>query len=212
MACKYSNSIIALNKRDADELKRIYKAQNINIIPISLIDSYSNTSVDNTNIPPTFIFTGNNWYANIHGITWFIDNVLEHVDIKLQITGRRMDELKDKFEHPKIEFLGFVDDLPAVLKAADYVLLPIFMGSGMKVKTCEALMYGKHIIGTTESFEGYNIEHSKVGALCNTKEEFIEAINQLCSVERNKFNKESRSYYDNYFSFDAPLEKFNDLI
>ncbi len=39
----------------------------------------------------------------------------------------------------------------------DYIISPIFVGGGMKVKTCEALMYGKNIIGTSESFEGYDI-------------------------------------------------------
>ena len=28
----------------------------------------------------------------------------------------------------------------------------------MKVKTCEALMYGKNILGTTETFEGYELD------------------------------------------------------
>ena len=41
----------------------------------------------------------------------------------------------------------------------------------MKVKTCEALMFGKNIIGTKEAFEGYELDYQKVGAMCNTKEE-----------------------------------------
>lgn len=38
------------------------------------------------------------------------------------------------------------------------MVMPIFSGSGMKVKTAEALMYGKFLIGTKEAFEGYEID------------------------------------------------------
>lgn len=211
-ACKYSDSLVALNDRDGEGLKKIYKTDKPNIIPISLTDSLQKPKNNVTKNPPTLLFTGNNWYANIHGINWFIENVLDHVDIKLQITGHRMDKLSDKFNHPKIEFLGFVDDLASVMAEADYIILPIFIGSGMKVKTCEALMHGKNIIGTQESFEGYNIQPSKVGALCETKEEFIESINSLCFSERSKFNPDSRDYFLNHYSFEATLPQFKSLL
>lgn len=46
----------------------------------------------------------------------------------------------------------------------------------MKIKTCEGLMFGKNILGTSKAFEGYDLNYCKVGAVCNTKEEFIESI------------------------------------
>lgn len=212
MACKYSHKLIALNQRDIIELKRIYKVSNIKLIPISLKDRFNGKTDELTDTPATFLFTGNNWYANVHGILWFIDNVLDHVNIKLQITGHRMDVLKDKFNHPKIEFLGFVNDLDEVLYNADFILLPIFLGSGMKVKTCEALMFGKNIIGTAESFQGYQLDYEKVGALCNTKTEFIQAINRFSERKINKFNIESRNYFLQAYSYKATLKYFKNLI
>lgn len=211
-ACRYSDTLIALNKRDEAGLIKRYKASGIHLVPISLPDNFYNVDTGTTKTPPSFLFTGNNWYANIHGIRWFIDNVLDHVNIKLQITGHKMDALKSTFAHPKIEYLGFVDDLGAVLNEADYILIPIFYGSGMKVKTCEALMHGKHIIGTTEAFEGYELDYSKVGALCNTKHEFISAINKLTARELDKFNAHSRNYYLQKYSFKATLEQFKSLL
>ncbi|MFZ5940857.1 MAG: glycosyltransferase [Bacteroidota bacterium] len=209
MACRHADQIIALNSRDSKELERIYGARNVDIIPISLTDQFEgDPEGEQTTIPPTFIFTGNNWYANLHGLDWFISNVLNEVDITLQITGYKMDELRDRYIHPKIDFLGFVKDLPAAIRAADYVLAPVFIGSGMKVKTCEALMYGKNIVGTTESFEGYDVDFNRVGARCDTKEEFIEAIRRLSSEKRDKFNHYSRSRFLDFYSFDATLKLF----
>ncbi len=138
--------------------------------------------------------------------------MLNHVNIKLQIVGSGMDKLKHKYKHPKIDFLGYVRDLKFVIMDSDYILSPIFKGSGMKVKTCEALMYGKNIIGTTEAFEGYEIDFKKVGAVCNTKKEFIYTLNNYASIKREKFNYYSREYFLSKYSFNATLEKFNELI
>jgi polysaccharide biosynthesis protein PslH len=211
-ACRYSDHIITVNKRDLYSIKKYYNVRDVSVIPISLADKFEGPAAGLIADPPTFLFTGNNWYANIHGINWFIDNVLDSVNIKLQITGHNMDALRDKYHHPKIDFLGFVEDLPKIINEADFMLSPVFLGSGMKVKTCEALMYGKNMVGTDESFVGYDIDPDKVGAICNTKDEFIESINRLCKGKLSKFNPYSRKYYLDSYSFEATLKMFEKLL
>lgn len=211
-AVKYSDKLVVLNNRDGDELQKRYGIAKIHIIPISLLDTFKEKQTEHTSIPPTLLFIGNNWYPNIHGLKWFVNNVLDHVDIKLQIVGTGMDVLKANFTHPKIEFHGYVPSLSTILMNADYIICPIFIGSGMKVKTCEALMYGKNIIGTKEAFEGYDLNYQKVGAICNTKEEFIDTIEQYCYVTREKFNEYSRKYFLEKYSFQATLTQFEDLL
>lgn len=211
-ACTNSDKIVALTQRDSQELHRIYGAESIVIIPISLTDIFKKKPDQIISTPPTCLFIGNYWYANIHGLNWFVKNVLDHVDVKLQIIGTGMDVLKEKFLHPRIEFLGYVPDLSVILINADYFICPIFLGSGMKVKTCEALMYGKNIIGTKEAFEGYEIDYMKVGAVCDTKEEFISAIKNCCSDKKERFNEHSRKYFLEKYSFQATLTKFDELL
>lgn len=85
--------------------------------------------------------------------------------------------MDDEFKtNPKVQVHDFADDLSLFYDAADFVISPIFLGSGMKTKTGEALMHGKAVLGTTEAFEGYDIDCSKAGARCDTAEEFIRAI------------------------------------
>ena len=211
-ACKYSDKIVVLNKRDGNKLHGLYGLKNFIVIPISLSDSYKSQINELTEVPPTLLFVGNNWYANIHGLKWFVNNVLNYVNIKLQIVGSDMDKLEKNFVHPKIEFLGYVPDLSEILTKADYVLSPIFLGGGMKVKTCESLMYGKNIIGTSEAFEGYEIDPMKVGAICRNEEDFIDAIKNYCSIKREKFNKYSRQSFLEKYSFQATLIKYEELL
>ena len=44
---------------------------------------------------------------------------------------------------------------PHLAAGAALVIAPIFDGSGMKTKVAEALMHGKHVVGTPEAFSGY---------------------------------------------------------
>lgn len=212
-ACSYSDIIIALNKRDAILLENKYKCSVDRIIPISLIDIY-NTDRENRleclthNKKIQALFIGSNFPPNINGISWFVNNVLPKVQIKLRIIGKGMGILIDKFNDSNIEIIDFVEDLSFYIKEADFIVLPIFEGSGMKVKTCEALMFGKNIIGTSEAFCGYDIDFHGVGAICNTKMEFIEAINDFTINPRPKFNEYSRYIYLEKYSFDQTLKDF----
>ena len=215
-AMQYSDIAVALNARDAAELQDIYGQRAMEIIPISFIDKAPKPSdtalLEKTQTPPLCVFIGNNWYPNIHGLRWFVDKVLDKVDIRLQIVGTGMDALRSQFQHPRIEFLGFVKDLDTVMTQSDFMLSPIFLGSGMKVKTCESLMYGKNIIGTKEAFEGYEMDLKRIGAQCDTEEEFISAFKKFEMQPLERYNRYSREVFIDRYSFEATLRKFKKLI
>ncbi|MFD2834034.1 glycosyltransferase family 4 protein [Gramella sp. AN32] len=216
-AVKFSDQVIVLNERDLMDLDEIYKLPHISthIIPISFKDSYHLEKInlqEQTIIPPVFLFVGSDWFANIHGITWFVEEILDHVDIKLQIAGGASNVLKKKFINSKIQFLGFVPDLASVIVNADFILAPLFKGGGMKVKICEALMYGKNIVGTKEAFMGYDLDLQQTGAECNNKSDFIRVLNECSSSKRQKFNIYNRNRFLESYSFTSTLEKFKRVL
>jgi hypothetical protein len=69
-------------------------------------------------------------------------------------------------------------------------------------------MYGKNIIGTDEAFEGYDLDYEKAGARCNTKEEFITAINHFSSYQYPLFNIYSRKMFVNNYSEKERKKRF----
>lgn len=217
LTIKYSNLVIVLNNRDNKFLKSIYKKDANLILPLTLKDKFNNKIINNLqsncNNDLTYIFVGSNFFANIEGITWFIENVSKNISGKLQIIGSGMEILKEKYGHyQNIEILGFVDDLSYYYINADFVIIPIFSGSGMKTKTTEALMYGKTIFGTTEAFEGFELDYDKVGALCNSKEEFIKSINDYINGPRSKFNQYSRDIFLKKYSNSAVKQNLENLL
>ena len=214
-SCRYADRTIALSQRDDEALHHRYGRHANQLIPIAFEDRYNNATPDTslTAVPPLCVFLGSYFPANAEGIEWFVKNVLPKVDIRMQIVGKGMDKLKEAdWMHPGIEVQSNVPDLKPVFEAADIMVLPIFKGSGMKVKTCESLMYGKNIIGTPEAWAGYDLDYAQAGACCLTVDEFVAAINDFCSHPRPHFNAYSREVFVNQYSADRMVDKFRAVI
>lgn len=214
-SCRYADSTIALSHRDDNELFRRYGRHADQLIPVAFVDRYQRDTytTEPTAATPLCMFLGAYFPANVEGIEWFVKNVLPHVKIRMQIVGKDMDKLKEAdWMQSGIEVLCNVPDLEPLFEAADIMVLPIFKGSGMKVKTCESLMYGKNIIGTPEAWSGYDIDTAKAGASCLTEDEFVAAINDFCHNPRPRFNTYSRKMFVEHYSSDCMIDKFRAAI
>ena len=155
------------------------------------------------------LFFGGYYIPNVNGINWFVDNVLNKIDdeIELLIAGREMDRLNEKSYPSNVKIEGFVEKIDDVYKDADIIVSPIFEGGGMKVKVAEAIAYGKIVIGSDESYEGYqekipDIYWNKFFYRANSAEEFVDKINIALNSDPNMlhFNREIREVYEENFS------------
>lgn len=214
-ACRYSDKIITLNPRDDDEIFRRYRRRGDVIIPVAFKDKYQRDSYPAamTAQQPLCLFLGAYFPPNNEGILWFVQNVLPHVNIRMKVVGKGMARLKEEEPALKdIEVIGDAPDLLPYFEAADIMVLPIFKGSGMKVKTCESLMYGKNIIATDEAFVGYDVDYDRVGGKCNSAEEFIARIKDFEQTPRPRFNAYSRQMFLEKYTEEAVEEKFISIL
>ncbi len=214
-SCRYADKTIALSTRDDNELYRRYGRHADQLVPVAFVDRYQRNSYPSETIgnPPLCMFLGAYFPANVEGIEWFVKNVLPLVNIRMQIVGKGMEKIKEAdWMRDDIEVLSNVPNLEPLFVAADIMVLPIFKGSGMKVKTCESLMYGKNIIGTPEAWSGYELDFNKAGACCETAEEFVAAINNLCQGERPRHNTYSRQVFIEQYSAEQMIDKFRMIL
>lgn len=212
LACKYADKIITLNKADRNRVKELYGRVSSSI-PITMKDDYhdiSPTEIRTTDNPPKALFVGSYFPGNIKGLKWFCEEVLPKVNINLDIIGSGMEAMRNEIKpSQKLIIRGRTEDLTPYYEQADFVVLPIISGGGMKVKTAEALKYGKFIIGTKEALEGYELD-GNVAQECNSKEDFIKAINNFHL--KKKYNPISRNTFKNKFSYEQSLKLFEQCI
>jgi len=181
--------IISLNNRDATLLKKHYGRDVDLILPITFDDYFVEpiecqilaTEEKYDQSPLKLLFLSTLFMATEHGISWFVSNIMPHVNAELIIVGRDFERLSNKLERENVKVIGTVNEVPPYYFSVDAVVSPIFSGGGMKVKTAEALMYGKTMFATDEALEGYEVEGLENIYRCNSALEFIASINNYAN-------------------------------
>ena len=165
------------------------------------------------------LFVGSSYYPNVIGIRWFVKNVLPELDknIQLIIVGRGLEFLKKEFQDSRVNVVGTVETPVPYYLDADIFIAPLFDGGGMKVKSIEAISYGKCFVGTEESLHGFWEEFSdsvrnKFIYKVNTKEEWIAIINKLATQDTYKFNNTVFNDFYSHFSYETMKKSFEEQL
>lgn len=205
-AVKYSDKVVSLSERDSRLLRRLYGRGATNIAPMVMEDKCPVSFLLPTGTPPEqfALFVGGTFYANRQGISWFVREVAPRIDFPVYVVGRGFEAYRADLEVPgKVIVVGEVDSLADWYHRAQFVIAPIFDGSGMKTKVAEALMYGKKIMGTTEAFSGYENVTNHAGWMCDTVDEFVGAIELARKTIDVSFDFDLRDLYEQYYSMEA---------
>ncbi len=209
MATQYADVLICLTRRDSDRIYELYGRRPDVKIPITFKDIYNESKVK-IDKNKGLLFVGSLFPPNYDGIKWFVDNVMIQLpDIKLTIVGKNFEIKKEQLEKDNVTVVGTVDNLSDYYYTYPVIVMPIQYGAGMKVKTAEALMYGKIIIATDEALEEYDIGETKGIHRCNTASEFVNAI---LSVFKDLDENETRSVFLKKYEFSVAQQKYGEII
>jgi len=122
---------------------------------------------------------------NYDGVMWFLDNCWKELlennsDYRFRIIGKWSEGTKVRIEgmYSNVEFAGFVDDLGEAL-AGTVMIVPLRVGSGIRMKILEAGAYGIPVVSTRVGAEGLMINEGEDILLADGAKEFIDAIVRL---------------------------------
>lgn len=211
-AARYADHIFTLNQKDRRRVERLYGRQSV-VIPITLHDNYHDLDETGTlraTGSPKALFVGSYFPGNTVGLKMFCEQVLPQANIHLTVVGSGMEKFRGEVKpDPKLTVHGAVDDLTPFYEQADLMVLPIITGGGMKVKTAEALKYGKYIVGTQEAFEGYDLTEAEA-TLCRTPGDFVKALNSY--NRKFRYCPAARRAFKERFSTERSLQLFREAI
>ena len=211
LTARYADRCIVLNNRDSDLFYQYYGYRPYEKIPI-MLKGRTNNRCDKHHGKETklhALFVGANYLPNVKGLFWFVENVVKEIDFPftLDVVGLEMEKHRTEIEliSSCVNVIGTVDDLSPYYIASDVVVIPVFEGGGMKIKTGEAFAFGKVVCGTTESLMGYSdvAEESFIGNeifVCDDKDSFITALTELFHREYAIYNPELPIWVEENFS------------
>jgi glycosyltransferase involved in cell wall biosynthesis len=100
------------------------------------------------------------WIPNQEGLLWFINKVwvplkMDYPEWEFFIAGRNASKaFEDKLTRLPVKFMGEVPDAAQFIDDYDVMVVPLFSGSGMRIKIIEAMARGKCVVTTTIGKEG----------------------------------------------------------
>jgi glycosyltransferase involved in cell wall biosynthesis len=216
-AVRFSDDVVTLTERDGDLLRRIYGRGQSSTFPMFLARERSTGDHDRLayRLPggvKYVLFVGGAFYANVSGVSWFAREVSPHLPFKTLIVGAGFEKHRPELEqHENVIVVGRVEDLRPYYEGAALVVAPIFDGSGMKTKVAEALMFGKVVIGTPESFVGYERPLGSVCISCSSASEFIFAI-QTLAPKAEQMRDDALAFFASEFSEAAAMVRMKALL
>ncbi|MBO4542277.1 MAG: glycosyltransferase family 4 protein [Bacteroidales bacterium] len=177
------DAIITLSQVDKDKLEQV--GVNTKIFTSFAIVNMKRQICLSSNINNRLSFVGPSTNPpNIEAVRWFLDNCWNSLLLKgnyqLQIVGHWDDRLQQKImtQYRDVSFTGFVDDLSKVLKDT-IMIVPITIGSGIRMKMLEAASIGIPIVSTSVGVEGLPFINNEHCLISDNPNGFIDAIIQL---------------------------------
>tara|TARA_A100001015_G_C15036944_1_gene736937 strand:+ start:725 stop:1426 length:702 start_codon:yes stop_codon:yes gene_type:complete len=135
------------------------------------------------------VYVGDMTFVRNHeGVSWFIRNVIPLLGnqylkcFHFQFIGKNINFDLDENEFPEntsIEFSGFTKDLDGELRTAQIAIIPVWGGSGIRLKTLTLIGSGLPTISTPDALEGLDFLDEKSVIIANDKEDFKNGLLQM---------------------------------
>jgi polysaccharide biosynthesis protein PslH len=128
--------------------------------------------------PVQLLFVGSCYYGpNERGLSWFVREALpavrERVTVAFDVVGRPPQR---PVAAPEVRYVGSVPSVEPHYERAHAVVVPLFEGSGTRLKVVEAMAHGRPVISTALGAEGLPVRANEHFLRAETPREFAEAV------------------------------------
>jgi len=183
MMLKY-DGILTLSESDRDILAKEISHPNIIYSPPCIdIDHFKRKSqLDKVNKVVFLCNAGH--YPNIDALNYFFHNIypelnVNNFQIPICITGKHDKKFRSQFIGAKnVEWAGFVEDIRNILCGA-ISIAPIRIGTGIRVKLLESMLFGCPVVSTTIGISGIPHRSNYDCVVADDPKSFAKAIINL---------------------------------
>ncbi|MGZ3686844.1 MAG: glycosyltransferase family 4 protein [Bdellovibrionota bacterium] len=135
------------------------------------------------------------WKPNREGLEWFLQNVWPEAaatsaDLRLRVAGAGDGSWLERYRGlPRLEILGRVPEVAEYYRSSTAALVPVFYGSGTRVKAIEASSYSRACISTQLGVEGIGLDERTSYFRAETREQWLELLRSLTPESAEKRGK-----------------------
>lgn len=156
---------------------------------------------------------------NPEGAIWFVKEILPIIKksipyVKFYIVGK--DPVSELLEitDESVVVTGFVDDLDTYYELANFVVIPILHGGGVKLKLLEAIGRGKVVISTSCGVRGTDFKNNQHLFVRDTANDFAQ---QCIALLRNptlgeKVRQQAIALFKEKYTWEVIGQKYLELL
>lgn len=154
------------------------------------------------------LFVGSGYAPNRDGLAWLLSEVwprLQTTTARLDVVGDAGQALAGHVLPPMVHLHGQVTELEAAYREADLCLNPVQYGSGLKIKTVEALAHGRALVCSPHGARGLEAWAGQAFVVADGTAQFAAAIDQLLAdaARRRQLAVSALQVVCNSFNADA---------
>ncbi|MCT4664968.1 MAG: glycosyltransferase [Flavobacteriales bacterium] len=154
-----------------------------------------------------------NWQPNIEAVEWFVEKVWKPVfakkpNLKLFLGGKDMPEKYFDMQKYGIHAEGYIPHGDAYMQNHGSLIVPLFSGSGIRIKVVDALSLQVPVISTDIGVEGIGLIQDKHFLQANTDKEFQEAILSMNMEKINFLTENSTNFALENFDSKKSISRF----
>jgi glycosyltransferase involved in cell wall biosynthesis len=154
------------------------------------------------------IFVANFAYEpNRNALRFLLGEVLPRVwaqlpDAQLTLVGPGLEGREDPYD-PRVETLGFIEDLRAAYARACCAVVPLLQGGGTPLKLIEALAYGLPVIATPRAVAGLTVRDGEHCLIADGPEAFAGALIRVLREGAPELARRGRELAAERYSIEA---------
>jgi glycosyltransferase involved in cell wall biosynthesis len=140
---------------------------------------------------------------NRTGLRFLLDEVFPRVwatlpDARLTLVGAGLEQPPS--DDPRVEALGFVDDLGAAYASASCAVVPLLHGGGSPLKFIEALAYGLPVIATPRAAAGLEVRDGEHCLIAPDGDAFAAALIRVLGEGASELGRRGRLLAEHSYS------------
>ena len=206
--------ILAIQEHDAQVLRQMLPEREVICAPIAISVHQISGAVQ---VPGRCLFVGSYVDHNVVGLNWFLETVWPIIlardpDATLHVCGEVCKSVTGQFG--QVRLLGRVENLDEEYGAAEVCLVPLHVGSGLKIKLVQALSYGRVCVSTSVGVQGLP-EIGQAGvSVADTATDFADAVHALLSdsERRVSMQQQAQQYVEAMFAPEVVFTTFSNRI
>jgi len=212
--------VAAISPLDRDTFISFTKTP-INIISVTAgVDVDEIKPSDEPPVPGEVAFVGTyDWAPNVDGALWMIDKVWPRIlkkipDAHLSIVGRNPPLIVKNKESKSITITGKVDSVAEYVRRASCIAVPLWIGSGMRLKILEAFAHGRAVVSTSLGAEGIEAVNGEHIVIADKPDDFaLNVVEILTNREkRESIGRSARKLAEDKYTWDKVSNELRDAI